>query len=152
MKSHTPIHTKQNPLRSHAITTLGFFLIENHRLRAIMMIQKFTSRCQGQSYTLSGVYEVNSLSGSTSVCEKNSYKKYDPFPPMAITWFIETSVNMNSHPYIMLNTTHKNILSSYVLKTTSFYDLRLMLKNLSQRLSWKSQFPFLLHLKAINVF
>jgi len=36
-------------------TDVGVSLTDNHHLRAILMIHRFTSRCQGPSYTLSGV-------------------------------------------------------------------------------------------------
>ena len=51
-------------------------------------------------------------------------------------------------PISVLNTTPKNILSSLCLKTYFFCDLRLVLKNLAQRLSWKSKFLLLLHLES----
>ena len=33
MKSHTPIHTKQNPSRNHAISTVGVSLTDNHHYK-----------------------------------------------------------------------------------------------------------------------
>uniref|UniRef100_M1DGU1 Uncharacterized protein n=1 Tax=Solanum tuberosum TaxID=4113 RepID=M1DGU1_SOLTU len=39
---------------------------------------------------LAMIYEANSLSGSTSLCENDSFKGYDPFLPMMATWFMET--------------------------------------------------------------
>ena len=45
----------------------GFSLTDNYHLRAITMIHHFTSRYQGQSYTLPSVLEASSLSGSTSL-------------------------------------------------------------------------------------
>ena len=86
-------------------------------------------------------------------CEKGSSKKYDPFLPMVVTWFYGDVSYLNSclsqfgAPYYSPNYT-----DTYVAKPYYLYDLRLVLKNIAQRLSWKYQFPCLLYLESYYSF
>uniref|UniRef100_A0A0V0HZP2 Putative ovule protein n=1 Tax=Solanum chacoense TaxID=4108 RepID=A0A0V0HZP2_SOLCH len=69
-------------------TIVGVSLIDNHHVRAIVMIQRSSSCCQRILY-LATCIRPELLSGSTSLCKKDSSKKYDPFLPMMATWFME---------------------------------------------------------------
>lgn len=53
-------------------------------------------------------------------CEKDSSKKYDPFPPMMDGYmiFMETWVNLKLTSHIGAQNYSQNILILYVLKTT----------------------------------
>ena len=71
--------------------------------------------------TLLGPHCLTILMHPLVYCENYSSKKYDHFPPMMATsysWRLE--LIWNSHPHIGAQTTPKDILNLYVLKTTSF--------------------------------
>jgi len=56
MKSHTPIHTKQNPLMNHANTVVGVSLTDNHHLRTIVMIHRFLAHAARAILYLAGFF------------------------------------------------------------------------------------------------
>ena len=132
---------------------VGVSLTDNHHIRAIVMIQRSPSRCPRILYPVKGI-GPELLIGSTSLCEKDSSKRHNPFLPMMATWFMKADSFLNYFPYRCSTLLPKILyyISSLCLKIYFFCHLRLVLKNVSQRLSWKSKFPLLLHLKKQLLF
>ena len=138
MKSHTLIHTKNNPLRNHVIKTVEVSLTDNHHLRATVMIQRSTTRWQRILDTPPKELDLNCLMDPLVNCENKSSKKYDPFLPMVtnmVYWVYELS---ELSPILVLNTTPKNILT-LMFKNILILWFEISAQNLAfKKLSWKS--------------
>ena len=69
------------------LTSVGVSLIENHLLRATIMIQRSTSLRQGIVYPTKGI-RFDCLMDPLDYYEKGSSKEYEPLLSMAATWFV----------------------------------------------------------------
>ena len=135
MKSHTPIHNMQSPLRNHAITTMGVSLIENHHLIFIVFIKNYSAHAARPSWPCQSI-EPEMPNGSTSLFWKGFIYKVWPFSTNdGYMVFMETWVNMKlASPHLVLNSTPKNIyLSCMFYKNNFSCELRLVLKKLSSK-------------------
>ena len=73
-------------------------LTDNHHLRATTIIHQSTTRCQQILYPTKCI-RPELPNESTSNCEKESLKNYEPYLPMVATWFMGPVNYLNSPPY-----------------------------------------------------
>ena len=120
---------------------MGVSLIENHLLRATIMLQQSTSLRQGIVYPTKGI-RFDCLMDPLDYCEKGSSKEYDPLLSMVATWFMRLWA-VWTLPHISAPCYSQKYTSSYVLKTYGFCDLRLVLKILSSKAIFEITIPLL---------